>query len=49
MLKRKKIYVMGLIENAINNYNKLEGDRAFLNNESSNYHLNIWKTYLAKS
>lgn len=48
-LELRKIYVMGLIENAINNYNNLEGDRVFLNNESSNYHLNIWKTYLAKS
>jgi len=48
-LEFRKIYVLNLIENAINNYNKLEGDRVFLNNESSNYHLNIWKTYLANS
>jgi len=48
-LELRKIYVMDLIENAINNYNYLEGNRIFLNNESSNYHLNIWKTYLANS
>lgn len=45
----RKKYVMGLIDTAINNYNNLESKHVYLNNESSNYHLNIWKTYLAKS
>lgn len=48
-LKLRKEFVMDLIENAINNYNALESKRVFLNNESSNYHLNVWKTYLANS
>lgn len=48
-LEFRKVYVLDLIENAINNYNYLEGNRIYLNNESSNYHLNVWKTYLANS
>jgi hypothetical protein len=48
-LEFRKVYVMDLIEKAIKNYNYLEGNSVFLNNESSNYHLNIWKTYLANS
>jgi len=45
----RKVFVMDLIEKAISNYDYLEDNKIFLNNESSNYHLNIWKTYLANS
>jgi hypothetical protein len=48
-LEVRKEYVMGLIDTAINNYNNLESKYIYLNNESSNYHLNVWKTYLANS
>lgn len=48
-LNFRKVYVLDLIENAINNYKYLDGNRVYLNDESSNYHLNVWKTYLANS
>lgn len=48
-LKFRKEYVIGLIDIAIDNYNILENNHVYLNNESSNYHLNTWKTYLANS
>jgi hypothetical protein len=48
MSDRKK-YVLELITNAIDIYNELEDRNVFLQNESSNYHLHSWKTYLANS
>ncbi|HEA23638.1 MAG TPA: hypothetical protein ENH87_22370 [Pricia antarctica] len=48
-LESRKDFVLRLIDSAINNYDHLESNKIFLNNESSNYHLNIWKTYLANS
>lgn len=45
----RKKYVMDLIEIAIKNYDILENKNIFLDNESSNYHLSTWKTYLANS
>lgn len=48
-LDKRKAYVTGLIDDAIARYNTLEGEFVYLDNESSNYHLNIWKTYLAKA
>lgn len=46
-ISERKKYVNSLIDRAINNYNILESKGVYLDNESSNYHLNIWKTYLA--
>jgi hypothetical protein len=48
-LDLRKKYVLNLIENGIKNYSYLANRRIFLENESSNYHLNTWKTYLANS
>ncbi len=45
-VKRKK-FVNNLIDEAIANYDLLESRGVYLDNESSNYHLNIWKTHLA--
>jgi hypothetical protein len=45
-LAERKEYVLNLIEEAIKRYNKLEKNHIYLDNESSNYHLNSWKTYL---
>lgn len=45
----RKDFVLRLIDSAIKNYDHLESNKIFLNNESSNYHLNTWKTYLANS
>jgi hypothetical protein len=45
----RKTYVLKLIDNAIANYKVLEDNNIFLDNESSNYHLNTWKTYLSNS
>ncbi len=46
-ITERKKFVNSLIDKAINNYNTLESKGVYLDNESSNYHLNIWKTYLA--
>ncbi len=43
----RKKYVMRLINNAINNYDTLEENEVYLDRESGNYHLNVWKTYLS--
>lgn len=48
-LTHRKMYVMKLVQEAINNYNILEENHVYLDNESSNYHLNAWKTYLAST
>jgi hypothetical protein len=45
-LAERKEYVLNLIEEAIKRYNNLEKNHIYLDNESSNYHLNSWKTYL---
>lgn len=43
----RKEYVLDLIDLAIKNYGELEYNNVFLDAESSNYHLNVWKTYLS--
>ena len=48
-LEERKLFVLDIIEKAIKNYNYLENNSIFLNNESSNYHLYVWKTYLANA
>ena len=45
----RKKYVLSLILDAIDNYKILEGKHIYLDNESSNYHLNVWRSYLANS
>lgn len=42
----RKQYLLKFINNGIYTYDVLEKDRIYLDNESSNYHLNAWKTYL---
>lgn len=42
----RKENVLNLIEEAIIRYNRLEKNHVYLDNESSNYHLNSWRTYL---
>lgn len=48
-LPRRKEYVQALVQSAIDTYNELERNYVYLDNESGNYHLNIWKSYLASS
>jgi len=48
-LAARKKYVQGLVQGAIDTYNRLEDNYVYLDNESGNYHLNIWKSYLASS
>jgi len=48
-LADRKAFVLTLIQRAIDNYNTLEENYVYLDNESSNYHLNTWKSYLASS
>ncbi|MDQ2180819.1 hypothetical protein [Marinifilum sp. D714] len=48
-LKRRKKHVLSLIKNAIEIYKMLESKHVYLDNESSNYHLSVWKTYLKTS
>jgi hypothetical protein len=48
-LNLRKSFVVDLIDAAIVNYGLLENEKIYLDNESSNYHLNAWKTYLANS
>ncbi|PWK72521.1 hypothetical protein LX99_04378 [Mucilaginibacter oryzae] len=45
LIYRKEL-VLNLIEDAIKRYESLERNYIYLDNESSNYHLNIWRTYL---
>ena len=47
-LKQRKRYVLSLINQAIEKYDYLEKNNIFLDKESENYHLNIWKTFLLK-
>ncbi|RKO68989.1 hypothetical protein D7322_24685 [Sphingobacterium puteale] len=48
-LSERKKYVQTLVQSAIDTYNELENNYVYLDNESGNYHLNIWKSYLASS
>jgi hypothetical protein len=48
-MNMRKKFVLDLIERAISIYFQLEKKNVFLDNESSNYHLSLWKTYLANS
>jgi len=48
-IEERKKYVLHLIDNANKYYNELEKRNVFLEYESSNYHLNFWKTYLANA
>lgn len=48
-INERKKSVLELVENAINNYDSLSNSRVYLNNEGSNYHLNVWKTLLSNS
>ncbi|MFA6400017.1 MAG: hypothetical protein WCX31_00095 [Salinivirgaceae bacterium] len=48
-LELRKAYLGSLINEAIAKYNNLESKSIYLNNEGSNYHLNVWKAYLANS
>jgi len=43
----RKEYVLDLIDIALKKYGELEYNNVFLDAESSNYHLNVWKTYLS--
>eukprot|EP01093_Parvamoeba_rugata_P014010 TRINITY_DN446_c0_g1_i1.p1 TRINITY_DN446_c0_g1~~TRINITY_DN446_c0_g1_i1.p1 ORF type:complete len:248 (+),score=40.58 TRINITY_DN446_c0_g1_i1:28-771(+) len=45
-LKDRKAFVLNLIEEAIENYYNLDDKKIYLSPESSNYHLNLWKSYL---
>ena len=48
-LNARKKHVQSLVQDAIDRYNLLEENYVYLDNESANYHLNIWKSYLASS
>lgn len=48
-IDKRKEFVLELVDNAIQNYRELDRKRVFLDDISSNYHLNDWKTYLANS
>lgn len=48
-LDERKQYVFNLVEGALTLYNRLEQNHVYLDNESSNYHLNTWKTVLGSS
>jgi len=45
----RKTYLLNLINDAIYNYDYLDKNKIYLDNESSNYHLSSWKTYLTNS
>ncbi|MBL0742740.1 hypothetical protein [Chryseolinea lacunae] len=45
-LNERKKYVLSLIEDAIHAYRKLEEKKIFLTDESKNYHLETWKSFL---
>lgn len=46
-LKTRKEFVLNLIDAAKKRYDTLEYNNIYLDNESSNYHLNVWKTHLS--
>lgn len=43
----RKNFVKDMIDNAIDLYDTLEDRGTFLNKESGNYHLNVWKSFLS--
>jgi hypothetical protein len=43
----RKNYTKKLVDNAIDLYDTLEDRGTFLNKESGNYHLNVWKSFLS--
>lgn len=45
-LKDRKEFVLGLIDRAIESYNRLEAKNVYFQDESKNYHLGVWKSYL---
>lgn len=45
-LQERKEFVLKIIENAILNYDLLAENNIILDDESSNYHLSLWKTFL---
>jgi hypothetical protein len=46
-LAERKRFVRHMVDNAIETYDLLEEKGAFLNKESGNYHLNVWKSFLS--
>jgi hypothetical protein len=46
-MTERKNFVKDMIDNAIGLYDALEDRGTFLNKESGNYHLNVWKTFLS--
>lgn len=49
-IRERTIYVLYLIQGAINTYQNLDDNYvAFAGSESKNYHLEVWKQYLLKS
>ncbi|NMB97139.1 MAG: hypothetical protein GYA02_11105, partial [Clostridiaceae bacterium] len=47
-IRNRKIHVLFLIESAIQKYNKIREKYVHLQNESRNYHLDVWKMHLLK-
>ncbi len=48
-ISKRKEFVMSMINDAIHNYHELEANGVYLDYESSNYHLNTWKTFLSNA
>jgi hypothetical protein len=46
-IKERKRFVKKMIDRAMNLYDMLEDRGTYLNKESGNYHLNIWKSFLS--
>lgn len=46
-IAERKRFVKHMIDNAIDLYDTLEDRGTFLNKESGNYHLNVWKSFLS--
>ena len=46
MAERKR-FVKQMVDTAIDTYDLLEERGVFLNKESGNYHLNVWKSFLS--
>jgi hypothetical protein len=47
--KKRKEVVLQLIDESIKRYNIISQNNVFLEQESENYHLNTWKTYLTQA
>lgn len=48
-IKERTLYVLFLIQNAIDLYDKLDENYVVLQSEGRNYHLNVWLMHLLKS